>query len=114
MKEIRPVFAKRCVPCHNSETISGKLNLESRKTAFGGSDNGAFLVPGDPEASLIYRVTESPHGDGDIVEKMPNLKGVSLTEKERASLKKWIEGGATWPGGDDGWIKPPKSNEGEV
>ena len=94
--------------------IPRKLNLESRKTAFGGSDNGAFLVPGDPDASLIYRVTAKPHGDGEVVEKMPNLKGVFLTEKERASLRKWIEGGAQWPGGDEGWIKPPKAQEGEV
>jgi hypothetical protein len=114
VSEIRPILAKKCVPCHNSETISGKLNLESRRTAFGGSDHGPFLVPGEPEASMVYRVTEKPHGDGAIVGKMPDLKGVFLSKEERELIRKWIQDGAVWPGGDEGWIRPRKAGAGEV
>ena len=60
--EVKPLLASTCVICHHSETLLGGLNLESRKTAFGGSDGRAFIVPGEPDSSLLYLVTENPHG----------------------------------------------------
>jgi hypothetical protein len=107
-KQVKPLLSSICLPCHHSETLLGGLNLESRKTAFGGREGRAFLVPGEPDQSLIYLVTENPHGKTPAFEKMPAMENVFLSAEERALLRKWIEQGAAWPSGVEGWIKPLK------
>jgi hypothetical protein len=108
VKDVKPLLASTCVICHHSETLLGGLNLESRKTAFGASDSKAFIVPGEPDSSLIYLVTENPHGKSPAFEKMPAMKDIFLSDKERDLLRRWIEQGAEWPGGEEGWIEPIK------
>lgn len=112
-KDIRPLLSSTCLPCHHSETLLGGLSLESRKTAFGSDGGKAFIVPGEPENSLIYLVTENPHGKRPAFEKMPAMKDVFLTDAERALLKRWIKEGAVWPGGAQGWLEPIKGPAGE-
>ncbi|MFT4550672.1 MAG: hypothetical protein ACI8XO_003695 [Verrucomicrobiales bacterium] len=114
VREIKPILSTNCVICHHSETLLGGLNLETRKTAFGGRPGGAFLVPEEPDSSLIYRVTEDPHGKGALgLDKMPAMKGVSLTPEERGVMRRWIEEGAHWPGGSEGRLEPIKINGAE-
>ena len=112
-KDIKPLLASTCLPCHHSETLLGGLNLESKKTAFGSGDGGAFIVPGEPDSSLIYLVTENPHGKRAAFEKMPAMKDITLTEEERSLLRRWIEQGADWPGDEEGWLQPIKAPGGE-
>ena len=105
--EIKPLLTSTCLPCHHSQTLLGNLNLESRKTAFGSSSAGrAFIVPGEPDKSLLYLVTEKPHGKTPAVEKMPAMENVFLQPAERDLLRRWIEQGADWPSGEAGWLKP--------
>ena len=106
IRDIKPLLTSTCVICHHSGTLLGGLNLESRKTAFGGGGGKAFIVPGDPDSSLIYLVTENPHGKRPALEKMPALKDIFLSGDERSLLRRWIEQGAEWPGGEEGWLKP--------
>ena len=105
-EEVKPLLTSTCLPCHHSQTLLGNLNLESRKTAFGGSDGRAFIVPGEPDSSLIYLVTENPHGKRPAFEKMPAMKDIFLKPEERDLLRRWIEQGAEWPTGESGWLKP--------
>jgi mono/diheme cytochrome c family protein len=107
-RDIKPLLASTCVICHHSETMLGGLNLESRKTAFGGSDGRPFIVPGEPDSSLLYLVTENPHGKVPAQEKMPAMKDIFLSDEERGLLRRWIEQGAEWPSGEEGWIEPLK------
>lgn len=111
--EVKPLLTSTCLPCHHSGTLLGGLNLESRKTAFGGEGGAAFIVPGEPDNSLLYLVTENPHGKRPAFEKMPAMKDIFLTDKERSLLRRWIEQGANWPSGDDGWLQPIKAPNGE-
>ena len=104
--DVKPLLTSTCLPCHHSQTLLGDLNLESRKTAFGGRDGQAFIVPGDPDSSLLYLVTENPHGKRPALEKMPAMKDIFLEPEERELLRKWIEQGAEWPSGEAGWLKP--------
>jgi hypothetical protein len=107
--EVKPLLVGKCLPCHHSGTLSGNLNLESKRTAFGGSARGTFIVPGDAENSLVYTLTGEHHGGGP---KMPEVDGVELTDEERAILHDWINRGAEWPEGDEGHLEPldPKPN----
>ncbi|MDA0813676.1 MAG: hypothetical protein O3C21_14955 [Verrucomicrobia bacterium] len=109
--EIRPLLETNCLACHQSEVKLGGLSIQSRNEAFATSDRGARIVPGDPDASLIYTMTAVRHGKQN--ETMP-ADGILLTEKQRALLRRWIEEGAHWPTGDDGTLVPLKIQPGTV
>src|SRR5215218_4539483 len=55
--KIRPVLVQTCYACHSSqgEKIRGGLVLESRAGVLRGGDDGAVVVPGDVEASLLIK-----------------------------------------------------------
>jgi len=113
IRDVKPLLSGKCLPCHNVGTLSGELNLDSRRTAFGGSDDGAFIVPNDPEGSLIYTRTAKLHGQREAADTMPAVKGVTLTGDEREILRNWIADGAPWPMGEEGRLVPlePRPNE---
>lgn len=104
--QVKPLLAGKCLPCHHSGVLSGNLSFETKRTAFGGSKRGAFIVAGEPENSLIYTLTGAMHGARDATPAMPAVKGVSLNEEERELLRVWIKEGAIWPEGEEGYLKP--------
>src|SRR5713226_3568719 len=53
---IRPVFEKSCLPCHGPQTKSAGLDLSTRDGLVRGGAHGAAVVPGDPKASLLYKL----------------------------------------------------------
>src|SRR5579863_6300327 len=53
---IRPVFERSCLPCHGPQTKSSGLDLSTRDGLLHGGARGAAVVPGDPNASLLYKL----------------------------------------------------------
>jgi nitrate/TMAO reductase-like tetraheme cytochrome c subunit len=51
---IGPLFKQKCSVCHGEDATQG-LNLITYSAAMAGSDNGAVIVPGDAEASLLVK-----------------------------------------------------------
>ena len=106
--DIKPILQEKCVICHHSGTLLGKVNLENKKLAFSKSERGEFIVPGKPDESLLYTITLAPHGKRELppgVEKPMPLMAPDLTQTEKDLLKRWIEEGAEWPEGAEGSIK---------
>jgi hypothetical protein len=85
-KTIAPLLASRCLGCHNAIELKGKFDLTSHATAMRGGENGAAIVPGNPDDSLLWQYI-----DGDT---MPPKKPLAAAEKE--ILRKWIADGAKW------------------
>ena len=110
-KKIKPLLEANCLHCHHSETLLGGLNLESRQTAYRESERGIRIVPGNPDASLLYILTEQRHGEQEEV--MP-ADGVLFSDEQRELLRKWIEEGANWPTGKEGVLVPLKVAPGEA
>ena len=48
------ILEKNCLGCHGAAQMSG-LDLRQRDAMLKGGKRGAAIVPGDPEASLLYR-----------------------------------------------------------
>jgi cytochrome c553 len=90
--EIRPLLVQRCHKCHGATVQKGKLRLDSRSAALAGGENGPAVVPGKPQKSLL--VDAINHGSREMP---PDGK---LSEAQIASLTRWIEQGAVWPGDD--------------
>ncbi|MBX5495057.1 MAG: hypothetical protein IRZ15_06945, partial [Bryobacteraceae bacterium] len=93
-RDIRPILSDKCYHCHGTDAAAKKIPLrldseERAKADLGGGRRA--LVPGNPEASeLIRRITAT-----DKARKMPPVwSGLSLTEKEIATLRDWVAQGA--------------------
>jgi hypothetical protein len=54
-KHIRPVLVEKCYQCHSTqaEKVKGKLLLDTREGLLRGGENGAAVVPGSPDKSLL-------------------------------------------------------------
>lgn len=85
-RQIAPLLASRCLDCHNGTETKSGLNLSQFKTAMAGGDSGEVIVPGSLDDSLLW--------DYISTDQMPPKK--PLTDKEKALIKAWIEGGAKW------------------
>ena len=84
---ILPLVEANCAKCHNSDKKKGDLDLTSYSAAIAGGASGKIVVPGDAEASKLWKVInhlEDPP--------MPP-KSSKLPEKDLAIFKKWIAGG---------------------
>ena len=96
--KIRPVLVERCYACHSSqgEKIHGGLVLESRAGVLRGGDDGAVVVPGDVEASLLIKAVR--YTDPKL--KMPPKAEHRLSAEQVADFEKWVAMGAPDPRGD--------------
>jgi hypothetical protein len=94
--QIRPLLVKYCVGCHNATEAESNLRLDSLQRILHGGDAGSALVPGNLEASLIWRRIS-----GLDEPKMPPEDSAQPTAEEREILRRWIEQGA--PGKDAPW-----------
>lgn len=91
-ESVAPIFAKRCLACHNARTAKGRFNMESYAAMKKGGESGEAFTPGDGEFSLLYIMVE----DGS----MPK-DADPLTDEEKVTIKKWIDTGATLDAGLD-------------
>jgi hypothetical protein len=94
-RDIRPILSENCFQCHgpDSSTRMAGLRLDRRDDAFHMGKNGAAIVAGKPDASLLYvriAATDAPR------RMPPEYSHKSLTPKQISLFKQWIEQGASW------------------
>jgi uncharacterized membrane protein len=90
--QIYPVFEAKCVACHGAGTEKASLRLDSFTSVMRGGKDGAVVIPGKPEASmLLARVMLAP-GDPHF---MPAEGRPPLTSDEVSVIQAWIKAGAT-------------------
>ncbi len=84
-RNIAPIFAQRCVACHNTRSAGGRLNLDSFSALLKGGESGGTIVAHKSAESLLVTMIE----DGS----MPK-EADPLSPEEIAVVKHWIEVGA--------------------
>ncbi len=89
-KHIRPLFVEHCLTCHGPKKQQASLRLDSRNHALGGGESGMVIVPGKPEASLLYQ-----HLLPEAEKRMPPKN--PLSREQIAKIGEWISKGAYWP-----------------
>lgn len=82
--EILPLFEERCIVCHGEAQKMGGLDLRSIAAIMAGGSSGPALLPGDPDASLLWKQLETG--------KMP-LSGEPFKPEEMRVIRAWIEQG---------------------
>jgi hypothetical protein len=94
-REVRPVLSDNCFRCHGPDksTRMVDLRLDTKEGAFGERKNGAPIVPGKPEQSLVYqRLTAST-----AARRMPpEYAHKALNTKQIETIGRWIREGAAW------------------
>jgi hypothetical protein len=94
-RDVRPILAKACFPCHGPDPASRKarLRFDREEDLFAQRDAGVVVTKGRPQDSLLYRrITTS---DADEVMPPPDAE-VQLEAEQKEILRAWIEQGATW------------------
>ncbi len=86
--DVRPVFEKSCLPCHGPQTKSAGLDLSTRDGFLKGGQHGPVIIPGDPKASLLYKLVSY-----DVEPHMP-YKGDRLPQETIDRIGEWIKVGA--------------------
>lgn len=101
VKYLKPVFETRCLRCHQGADAPAGLSLVQRSSLYAPRKNARpFVVPGDPDASLLYGAVSSAAGH-PLVSAAP-----LLDESETAIVREWIEDGAFWPDAPEGFLRP--------
>lgn len=86
-RSVRPILQRRCSGCHFAGKREGKLSVVSVADLQAGGENGAGVVPGKPDESVILAYIS-----GDKPE-MP-LNSEPLKAEEVLTIQRWIEQGA--------------------
>ena len=90
-RQIRPILAETCFPCHGPDSASRKagLRLDDRAAAI----KAGAIAPGDPdESEMISRVFSA-----DADERMPPpASHKSLSQQQKELLKRWVAAGAAY------------------
>jgi len=89
-EHVRPILLQNCFECHGGRKIKSELDMIERRGLLKGGEHGPVVVPGDAEASLLYRFVahlEKPH--------MPYRRD-RLPDEAIEKIKQWINLGAPY------------------
>jgi len=93
--EVRPILAASCFKCHGPDPATREADLRLDDSEAAKDDRGGYaaIVPGNAEASTLYRRITST----DESERMPPPEAKrQLSRAERELLRRWIEEGARY------------------
>ena len=94
-RDIQPILSENCYKCHGQDghAREAELRLDRKEGMYRTKDEITVVKPGDVKNSeLIARIFTT-----DKEDVMPPPKSHrSLTEAQKATLKRWVEEGAPW------------------
>lgn len=94
--EIAPLLQRRCANCHSEENAKGDYRLDSFvKLLEKGASDLPSVVAGKAEESELYRLLLESNAE----DRMPQ-KADALPPEEIALIKRWIDEGGNYDGGD--------------
>lgn len=92
-RDIQPILARHCLPCHGPEKQQGGLRLDAKEFVLkGGDSEEPAVVPFQADGSRLIQLVTSK----DEHARMPP-EGDPLSELQVEKLRRWIDGGAVWP-----------------
>ncbi|MHC1729835.1 MAG: c-type cytochrome domain-containing protein [Syntrophobacteraceae bacterium] len=87
--EVAPIFQNMCSKCHSGERPAYGLRTDSHKGVMAGGKHGAVVVPGNPKQSELVKKVK-----GESKPRMPKNGPPWVSEKDTATIEKWIADGA--------------------
>ena len=93
-QRVQPIFANNCYRCHGGMNHRGGLHLDSRDGMLKGGHDGAVIVPGHPEQSLLVKLIRH---EGPADDPMPMPPKSKISDADIATVTEWIKAGAVMP-----------------
>jgi mono/diheme cytochrome c family protein len=107
-QRIHPIFDSNCVSCHGAAKSEAGLRLDSFTSLMQGGKDGAVIVPGNPEKSLLIQRVTLPPTDKHF---MPAEGRPPLRPEETALIAAWIRDGASPTATAVAGIKSPERSK---
>ncbi len=98
-RDIHPVLAARCLPCHRGANPPSAIRLDVRAVVLGETNGQPLALPGKSEESRLVRAVAG------LGEKRMPPQGDRLTPEQVGLLRAWIDQGVAW---DDALLPPPE------
>jgi mono/diheme cytochrome c family protein len=96
-RDVRPILSDRCFQCHGPDagTLAADLRLDVRESALAARSEGPpAIVPGDPDASEVYRRIAS--SDPNVRMPPADSHKQVLSPEQVAVVRAWIAQGAEY------------------
>jgi uncharacterized membrane protein len=91
-RHIDPILDANCVACHGEGKVKANLRLDSYDRLMRGGEDGAVIIPGQPDRSTLLKRIMLPPDDKKF---MPSEGKPPLKAEEIAWIKAWIAQGAS-------------------
>ncbi|HEY1901992.1 MAG TPA: c-type cytochrome domain-containing protein [Terracidiphilus sp.] len=91
-QQINPILDANCVTCHGEAKASGGLRMDSYDLLMRGGKDGAVIVAGQPQRSILFQRVTLP---SDHKQFMPAEGKPPLRPQEIAWIKAWVQQGAS-------------------
>ena len=84
-RDVLPILNSHCLQCHGGLHRKAELDLRSSAAVLAGGENGKVVVPGEPDASLLWKKIAS-----DEMPKSP----IKVSAEHKEIIRRWIAEGA--------------------
>jgi mono/diheme cytochrome c family protein len=93
--KVVPIFQANCYRCHGGMNHRGGFNMDTKAGMAKGGHDGAVLVPGSPEKSLLVKLIRHEGPKDDPMDMPPNKPKIS--DADIATVEQWVKAGAIMP-----------------
>lgn len=97
LREIKPLFARRCYACHGALQRQAGLRLDTAEAMRRGGESGPAVERGKSADSLLIDVLTGAAG----LDMPPRGEGKPLSTEEIAAIRRWIDEGAEAPADEE-------------
>ncbi|HVG27424.1 MAG TPA: c-type cytochrome domain-containing protein, partial [Acidobacteriaceae bacterium] len=93
-EHVKPILSANCYRCHAGFNHRGAFRMDSRGALLRGGTDGAVVVPGRPEDSLLVKLVRH---EGPANHPMPMPPKKKLSDPDIAAITQWVRDGVTMP-----------------
>ena len=93
-QRVLPILTENCYRCHGGLNHRGGLSMATRAGLLRGGHDGAVIVPGNAEQSLLIHLVRH---EGPANDPMPMPPKSKISDADIATLAQWIQAGAIMP-----------------
>jgi len=93
-QKVQPILQENCYRCHGGVNHRGGLHIDSKAGLLKGGHDGAVLVPGSPENSLLIKLIRH---EGPANDPMPMPPKSKISDADIATVTAWVKAGAIMP-----------------
>ena len=92
--QVQPIFQANCYRCHGGLNHRGGLQMDTQAGLLHGGHDGAVVVPGHPEQSLLIKLIRH---EGPASDPMPMPPRGKISDGDISTVEQWIRAGAVMP-----------------